>query len=103
MAARLATDRASELLTGARKVVGAQTVKRLLNSNATHFDAQYAEEARDDVRDREDALVDVLKSLKALYNHHFMLVKDADDSHRPIDRSRIDDVFLRVAMRWPPR
>lgn len=54
-------------------------------------------EQREDLTDTMDNVTNVLRSLKALYNHHFLLVKDAQDSGSPtIDRTRVDDMFPRI-------
>jgi hypothetical protein len=54
------------------------------------------EEKRDDLKDSLDNVVTVLKSLKTLYNYHFMVVKESQDANRTVDRNRVDALLPRI-------
>jgi hypothetical protein len=76
-----------ERLVAQRERVNRETAERLQREE------ELLGEARHDVDDQLDNLTTVLRNLKALYNHHFLLVKDCQDSGKPIDRNRVDALF----------
>jgi len=83
-------------LTALDRVLGERDRVNKETSERLRRESDALAEQREDLEDSLDNVANVLRSLKALYNHHFLLVKDAQDAGAPIDRTRVDELFPRI-------
>lgn len=54
---------------------------------------QELEEQSEDMAERLDAVVSILRNLKTLYNDHFTIIKEAQDAHVEVDRNRVQELL----------